>query len=287
MTNSHFSFLILTYNEEQHLPRLLNSIDSLHAAVYILDSGSEDETLNIAKRYGATVRQHAFINHPLQWHHALQVFDLQTPWVIGMDADQVLSEELKRRLQRFKDDDYLDIDGIYFNRKNYFKNKWIRHGGLYPFYQLKMFRPAKGYSDLNERMDHRFIVPGKTVIWKDADLIEENLKENSISFWIGKHNVYSDLLAKEEVERRLFLRAQTLKPLFFGSPDQRRAWLKRIWWKMPLFIRPFGYFIYRYIFRMGILDGYQGFLFHFLQAFWFRLMVDVKIKEINDRPESN
>ncbi|TCC96225.1 glycosyltransferase family 2 protein [Pedobacter hiemivivus] len=287
MGNPHFSFVILTYNEEQHLPRLLSSIYGLQATVYVLDSGSTDQTLSIAKRFGAQVKQQAFLNHPHQWHYALKTFDIQTPWVIGLDADHIVSDELKQRLLDFNDQDYPDIDGIYFNRKNYFKNKWIKNGGLYPFYLLKMFRYPLGYSDLNELMDHRFIVPGKTTIWKDGYLLEENLKENNIRFWIDKHNTYSDLLAREEVERRQLLRAQTVKPLFWGSPDQRTAWLKKLWWRMPLFIRPAIYFIYRYIFRLGILDGYQGFLFHFLQGFWFRLIVDVKIKEIIDIDEKD
>lgn len=285
MINQHFSFVILTYNEEQHLPRLLSSIYELNAAVYVLDSESTDQTLKIARRYGAQVAQHPFSSHPQQWHQALKMFDIQTPWVIGLDADQVISPELMQRLLEFKDQDYTNIDGIYFNRKNYFRGKWIKHGGFYPFYLLKMFRYAKGYSDLNERMDHRFIVPGKTQIWKDGYLVEENLKENSISFWIHKHNVYSDLMAKEEVERRMQLRTQTVKPLFWGTPDQRTAWLKKLWWRMPLFIRPAIYFVYRYVFRLGILDGYQGFIFHFLQGFWFRLIVDVKIKEITQLHE--
>lgn len=282
MYNPHFSFLILTYNEAQNLPRLLSSIYSLNAAVYVLDSGSEDQTLSIAERYGAQVRQHPFLNHPLQWHHALQVFNIQTPWLIGLDADQSLSEELKQRLEQFKDEDHSDIDGIYFNRKNYFRGKWIRHGGFYPFYLLKMFRYKKGYSDLNGQLDHRFLVPGKTIIWKKGYLKEENLKENHIRFWIDKHNVYSDQLAREEVEQGLLPGAKSLAPKFRGSPDQRRAWLKKRWQQLPLFIRPFLYFIYRYIFRLGILDGYQGFVFHFLQGFWFRLMVDIKIKEIRN-----
>lgn len=285
MINPHFSFLILAHNEELHLPRLLSSIYDLNAAIYVLDSGSVDQTLRIARRYGALVKQHPFSNHPQQWHHALKIFDIQTPWVIGLDADQVISPELKQRLLEFKDQDYPDIDGIYFNRKNYFRGKWIKHGGFHPFYLLKMFRYAKGYSDLNEQMDHRFIVSGKTMIWKDGYLVEENLKENNISFWIDKHNIYSDLLAKEEVERRLQLRVQTVSPLFWGTPDQRTAWLKKLWWQMPLFIRPVIYFTYRYIFRLGILDGYQGFIFHFLQGFWFRLIVDVKIKEITQAHE--
>lgn len=280
MINPHYSFLILTFNEEAQLSRLLSSLYSLKAAIYIMDSGSDDQTLAIARRYGAKVKQHPFQNHPQQWHHALQAFNIQTPWIIGLDADQVISAALQQRLSVFKDEDYHDIDGIYFNRKNYFKGKWIRHGGFYPFYLLKMFRTAVGFSDLNEYMDHRFLVPGKTQVWHDAELIEENLKENKISFWISKHNTYSDLLALEEVERRKLTRSQTIKPLLWGTPDQRTAWQKKLWWRMPLLIRPLLYFIYRYLFRLGFLDGYAGFIFHFLQGFWFRLIVDIKIKEI-------
>lgn len=287
MTNPHYSFIILTYNEEIHLPRLLASIRNLNAAVYILDSGSNDQTIAIAQQSGAQIRQFPFSNHPQQWHHALEHFNIHTPWVIGLDADQVLSTELNQLLIDFQDEDYSDIDGIYFNRKNYFKGKWIRHGGHFPFYQLKMFRVDKAFSDLNEGMDHRFMVSGKTHIWKKGYLREENLKENRISFWINKHNTYSDLLAREEVERRLLLRKQILKPLFWGTPDQNRAWQKRLWWHMPLFVRPALYFSWRYLFRMGVLDGYQGFLFHFLQGFWFRMIVDVKIKEITKNDEHN
>ncbi|MDP9049059.1 MAG: archaeosortase/exosortase family protein, partial [Bacteroidota bacterium] len=170
--------------------------------------------------------------------------------------------------------------GIYFNRKNFFKGQWIKHGGYYPFYQLKMIRYGKGYSDLSENMDHRFVVPGNTTIWKDGYLIEENLKENNIAFWISKHNRYSDLVAQEEVERMQQLRSQTVRPQLFGSPDEHRAWLKQFWWKLPKYVRPVLYFIYRMVFKLGILDGATGIVFHFLQGFWFRLVVDIKIDEI-------
>jgi exosortase/archaeosortase family protein len=129
-------------------------------------------------------------------------------------------------------------------------------------------------------MDHRFIVPGKTIIWKQGHILEENLKENHISFWIAKHNRYSDLLAQEEVERMQNLRQQTLKPNLLGSPDERTALLKQLWWQLPRYVRPALYFIYRIIFQLGVLDGRTGIVFHFLQGFWFRLIVDVKIDEI-------
>lgn len=278
--NKEFSFIILTFNEEVHLPRLLKSIAGLNAPIYILDSGSTDQTLAIAEQHNAIVKTNAFENHPKQWDFALKNFEITTPWIIGLDADQVVTPELFSQLEAFNSNDYKDIEGIYFNRKNFFKGKWIKYGGFYPKYLLKMFRTGIGYSDLNENMDHRFIVPGPTLVWKKGHILEENLKENKISFWIAKHNRYSDLIAQEEIERLNNQRAQTLQPNFWGSPDERNAWLKRLWWKLPLGLRPFFYFSYRLIFRLGFLDGATGILFHFLQAFWFRLIVDVKIKEI-------
>ena len=274
-----FTFIILTYNEEQHLPRLLESIKELHATTYVLDSGSTDQTLSICDNYNVEYKIHAFENHPKQWHHALTLFQTNTPWIIGLDADQIVTEELFEQLANFKDQDYTGINGIYFNRKNYFKGKWIRYGGYYPVYLLKMFRNQLGYSDLNENMDHKFIVPGKTIIWKRGHLIEENLKENEISFWISKHNKYSDLLGDEEKERMDNQRVQLTPARLWGAPNERNAWLKLLWWKLPRYVRPFLYFSYRFIFRLGFLDGKTGILFHFLQAFWFRLIVDIKIEE--------
>ncbi len=274
-----FSFIILTFNEEEHLPRLLNSINGLDAQVFILDSGSTDATLAIAQKHQAQVKSNAFVNHPKQWDFALKNFEIKTPWIIGLDADQVVTPELYKQLFDFKTADFEGINGIYFNRKNYFKGKWIKYGGYYPKFLLKMFRTEIGYSDLNENMDHRFVVTGKTLIWKDGHILEENLKENEISFWINKHNRYSDLVAEEEVERLQKLRQLTTAANFWGDPNQRMAYLKSLWWKLPRFLRPFLYFGYRMVFRLGILDGRTGILFHFLQGLWFRIIVDVKIEE--------
>ena len=278
--NQHFSFIILTYNEEIHLPRLLASIRGLDASIFVLDSFSTDTTCIIAQAAGATVQQNIFVNHPTQWGFALKNFAINTPWAICLDADQVLTPALYLRLQHFDDKNFKHVNGIYFSRKNYFKGRWIKHGGYYPFYLLKMIRYGVGCSDLNQNMDHRLIVPGNTVIWKHGHLLEENLKENKISFWIDKHNKYSDLLALEETERILGLRSQTIKPRFWGSPDERTAWLKQLWWQLPRYVRPSLYFTYRMIFKLGILDGRTGIIFHFLQAFWFRLVVDIKIDEL-------
>ncbi|KLT66645.1 glycosyltransferase family 2 protein [Pedobacter sp. BMA] len=278
-----FSFIILTYNEEIHLPRLLESIKNLEAPIFILDSGSTDKTLEIAAGYGAEVKINPFENHPKQWDFALKHFDIQTPWTIGLDADQVVTPELFELLETFDDEKHREVNGIYFNRKNFFQGSWIRYGGYYPIYLLKMFRTGIGYSDLNENMDHRFIVPGKTVVWKRGHILEENLKENEIDFWYQKHERYSDLIAQEEIERMQNLRKQALKPTLFGNPDERKAWLKRLWWKLPLGIRPYMYYGFRMFFQMGIMDDKTARRFHYLQGLWFRKLVDQKIKALQKR----
>lgn len=285
--NKHFSFIILTHNEEINLPRLLQSVTELNADLYVLDSGSNDKTIRIAESYGAEVKVNPFKNHPQQWDYALKNFNIRTPWIIGLDADQKVTPELYKMLHNFDDDTYEGINGIYFNRKYYFQEQWIRYGGYYPFYLLKMFRTDLGYSDLNENMDHRFIVPGKTVIWENGHILEENLKENDINFWYRKHERYGDLIAHEEIERTQHLRLQTLRPNLRGNPDEKKAWLKRLWWKLPLGIRPYLYYGFRMIFQFGFLDNKKARHFHYMQGFWFRKLVDKKIKALKtSRPKS-
>lgn len=279
-----FSLIVLTYNEEIHLPRLLASMEGLEYDLFVLDSGSNDQTIPIAESYGAQVLVNPFENHPKQWDFALQHFKITTPWIIGLDADHIILPELFQKLASFDPDQIPDtVNGIYFNRKNYFKGRWIRRGGYFPKYMLKMFRTGMGYSDLNENMDHRFIAPGETIVWKDGYLKEENLKENDIGFWIQKHNRYANLVAREEMDRMESIRTQTIQPKLFGTPDQRTAWLKNRWWQLPLYWRPFFYFVYRFFLMGGIFDGREGRIFHFLQAYWFRLLVDIKIDELRKK----
>src|SRR3954451_3445090 len=100
-----FSFIILTYNEELHLPRLLSSIEDLQALVFVLDSGSNDSTLEICKAFNATVKTNAFENHPRQWNVALTCFDIKTPLMIALDADKIVTPELCYKLKKFKYED--------------------------------------------------------------------------------------------------------------------------------------------------------------------------------------
>jgi glycosyltransferase involved in cell wall biosynthesis len=276
-----FSTIVLTYNEEHNLQRCLSQLAGLSAEIFVVDSGSTDGTLDIAARY-ASVVHHPFDTHARQWSWALANLPISTKWVLALDADQQLSPELREEFAAlFTQPEAIgqDVEGIYIKRRQIFRGRWIKHGGYYPKYLLKLFRIDKVQFDPTDLVDHHFYVPGRTVKLKH-DLIENNFKENSISFWIEKHNRYARLLAREQLQRLRSAGHAPIRPSPFGNPDQRTLWLKRVWYRCPGYVRPFLYFFQRYFLRMGFLDGKEGFIFHFLQAFWFRLLVDIKLEEM-------
>jgi glycosyltransferase involved in cell wall biosynthesis len=275
------SVVILTYNEEANLPACLESLRGLECEVFVVDSGSSDATREIARAFGAQVFEHPFESHAQQWNWALQNLPIATDWVLGLDADQRLTSELGQELIELftVNSDGLDaIDGFYIKRRQIFRGRWIRHGGYYPKYLLKLFRRDRVSVDCHDMVDHHFWVNGATARLKH-DLIEDNQKEADLAFWIEKHNRYAVLHAQEEWARRNGLK-WPVQPSLFGNPDQRVAWLKQCWYHLPLYVRPFLYFFYRYFLRLGFLDGKQGFIFHFLQGFWYRLLIDIKIDEL-------
>jgi hypothetical protein len=166
------------------------------------------------------------------------------------------------------------VDGYFVNRRQVFRGRWIRHGGYYPKYLLKLFRRGRVHVG-DDLVDHHFHVAGPTA-QLPGDLVEDNRNEASIFDWIEKHNRYARLQAREEILRR---RTGGPTGSLRGDPDERVRWFKRIWLRLPLYVRPAAYFFYRYVVRLGFLDGKQGFVFHVLQAFWYRLLVDINIEE--------
>lgn len=283
-TKMPFSAIVLTYNEEHNLQRCLSQLAELSAEIFVVDSGSTDGTLDIAARY-ASVVHHPFDTHARQWSWALANLPISTEWVLALDADQQLTPELKAELGAlFTETEVIgqDVEGIYIKRRQIFRGRWIKHGGYYPKYLLKLFRVDKVKIDPTDLVDHHFYVSGRTIKLKQ-DLVEDNVKENSISFWIEKHNRYANLLAREELQRRGTRKRDPIRPSLVGNPDQQILWLKRVWYRCPGYVRPFLYFVHRYFLRMGFLDGKEGFIFHFLQAFWFRLLVDINLEELESR----
>lgn len=271
--------VVLTYNEEANLPACLESLRGLGAPIFVVDSGSSDRTKEIARQSGARVVEHPFDTHAAQWRWALDELPIATSWVLALDADQRATPELLGELRSLNAEALHGVSGAYVNRRQIFRGRWIRYGGYYPKYLLKLFRRDKVRLDASDLVDHHFYVDGATLKLRH-DIVEANRKEDDISFWIDKHNRYAALLAREEFQWRRGRRTTAIEPSLLGDPDQKTLALKRLWRGMPLYVRPFLYFVYRYFVRLGILDGKQGAIFHFMQAFWFRLLVDIKLDEL-------
>jgi glycosyltransferase involved in cell wall biosynthesis len=272
------SIFVLTYNEERNLPACLASIRGLSDDVHIIDSFSSDRTLEIAKDSAAKIHQRAFDTFARQCNWALDHVPFQHGWVMRLDADERLYPEtvleIQERLAKAKD----DLSAIILKKRMYFMGRWIRYGRMYPMLRLCIYRRDVGrYEDLEEE---QFVVTyGRTVI-AEKDFFENNVN-NDLPFFTRKHVDY----AEDEV--REFLSCTTagnLKPRVFGNKIERTRWLKlNIYNQAPLGTRALLYFLYRYIFCLGFLDGREGLIFHTLQAFWYRFYVDARIYEVRTR----
>jgi len=273
----HLTVIVLTLNEASNLSDCIQSLRSCTTEIFVLDSGSTDQTVEIARNYGAQVVTHSFHTHATQWKWALQNLPITSDWILGLDADQRLTPELKEEITQILETDP-PVAGCYLKRRQIFRGQWIRFGGYYPKYLLKLFRKSQASSDESDLVDHHFRVNGKTLNLKH-DMIEDNKKEADLFFFITKHAKYANLQAQQEYEHQT---TSSIEANFFGSPDQRVQRLKVIWQQLPIFVRPFLYFWYRYLFRLGFLDGSNGFLFHCLQAFWYRMLVDIRLSELKN-----
>lgn len=271
------SAFVLTRNEEHNLDACLQSLADWCADIHIVDSFSTDRTLEIARKYTPKIHLRAFDGHTKQRSWALKNLPFENEWVIALDADHRVTPELRDELILTFAESPKNVDGFYVKRRQIFRGRWLRFGGYYPKYMMKVFRHADAFLDDNE-FDYRFYVKGKTAKLQH-DIIESNENEWHISFFVEKHNKFASELASEELKRRSGV-GYLVPATPLGTSDQRTLWLKILWLRLPLYLRPFLLFSYRYFLRLGFLDGKQGFIFYLLQSFWFRLLVDIRIEEM-------
>jgi glycosyltransferase involved in cell wall biosynthesis len=270
--------LILTYNESKHIARCIESLHNIFTDIVIIDSFSTDDTVLIANKYNTTVVQNEFINQSQQLNWYLDNHKINSQWIFRIDADEIVTPELKTTLESELPIISKDIFGITINRRIFFLGKWIKHGGIYPIPVLRLWR--NGFGRCEDRwMDEHIIVKG-TVLHITGDISDINL--NNLTWWIQKHNNYASreaieiLLAKERVLKC----SDTLQLDLLVA---RKRWVKdNVYSRLTPGIRALLYFIYRYFLRFGFLDGSKGFSFHFLQGFWYRYLVDLKVKELVD-----
>lgn len=273
----HLSILILTKNEAVNLPVCLKSLDGLDVDIYIVDSESDDNTIQIAESFGCRVFTHPFRNHASQINWALENIPIQTPWIMRLDADERLMPELVEELNNTLPTTPSDITGYQVKRRVFFLGHWIRYGGYYPTWLLRLWRTGSGICEQRWMDEHIVLSEGKIANLK-KDIIDENQK--GLSFWIEKHNRYAD----REVQDLLAAQAAQEKDLLAGnqfSQAKQRRWVKKtLYGRFPLFFRAFIYWFLRYTIGLGFLDGIEGLVFHFLQGFWYRFLVDAKIYEL-------
>lgn len=283
------SVVILTLDEERNLPACLQSLEGLAAEIFVVDSGSTDDTVRIAKEAGSHVCHHEFENYAAQRNWAFENLPIKTPWTLCLDADERLTPELGQEILERITLPAGGPNGYMMKRRTYFLGRWIRHGGQYPAYHLRLFRTGKGRCE-DRLYDQHFLVDGPVATLENdyVDIITSDL-----SSWIDRHNRWATLEASEilaKKDREGSARERVVVPDLFGTPIQRKRFLRSIvYQKFPLFLRPFLFWIYGYVLRLGFLDGMPGLIFHTLQRFWFRFLVDAKIYEqrMNARRESS
>jgi glycosyltransferase involved in cell wall biosynthesis len=270
------SVIILTYNEAKNLPTCLVSLQPLNAEIFIVDSGSTDATIDIAKKAGCHIFQHPWENYANQLNWALQNLPITTPWVMRLDADEHLTSELVWELKETLPQVPEEVTGYQVKRRVFFMGRWIRHGGYYPTWLLRVWRTGLGVCEARW-MDEHIVLEQGTVINFQHDIIDENHK--GLTFWTDKHNRYADREVKDMLSVILADEDDLLTTNQISQAGQRRWIKKNLYVRSPLFIRAFIYFLLRYIVGFGFLDGIEGLIFHFLQGFWYRFLVDAKIYE--------
>ena len=274
------SVIILTYNEEMHIRRCLDNINSIAKDIFIIDSYSTDRTLDIAQKYeNVKILQHQWPgNQATQFNWALTHLSINTQWVLRLDADEYLLPELIAELREKLPLLPIDVNGVIFNRRHIFMDKWMKRG-IYPVKLLRVFRYGKGMCEQRLMDEHIQLTEGRAVEF-EHDFCDHNL--NNLSWFCHKHVNYAireavDLL---DIELDLTGAAESDENNQISKQAQKKRMKKHQYVKQPLFWRAFVYFCYRYFLKGACLDGKEGFLWTFLQGWWYRTLVDAKVFEI-------
>lgn len=274
------SVIILTKNEQLHIKRCLDNVNKIAKDIFIIDSFSTDQTIEISKTYpNVHVFQHKWENnHAKQFNWGLANVPISTKWILRLDADEYLTpeliDELKEKLPYLSD----DITGIILKRRHIFMNKWMKNG-IYPVKLLRIFKNGKGICE-QRLMDEHIQLREGTTIEMNYDFCDHNL--NNLSWFCHKHVDYAVREAADLIDIEIGLTGTTNNDSTLKLTNQAK--LKREkklkYAKQPLFWRSFIYFLYRYLLRGAWREGKEGFIFTFIQGWWYRTLVDAKVYEI-------
>lgn len=259
---------MLTYNEIENIPFAIDNVKKWASEIVILDSNSTDGTAEFCKEQGCKVFLRKFDNFSNQRKHALNELPIESEWVFVLDADELLTDKLKAEIEAEIENP--KCDAYFIKRRFYWQGKWIKRG----YYPTNLLRFGKrGLITCDDRQINEHIVCRTENVGQfKSDFIDYNRK--GIAAWIDKHNKYSTAEAKA-----LLVKDSTTYN-FWGSQYERKRWIRQnIWNNLPVFIRPFMYLLYRLFLKGGVLDGARAMQYHFLHAFIYRCLIDLKYLE--------
>jgi glycosyltransferase involved in cell wall biosynthesis len=272
--------IILTYNESRHIGRAILSIQTFADQICVVDSGSTDGTTEVARQLGAEIHTHAFVNQARQFQWALDHIEVRGDWVLRLDADEIIEPDLAREIIDVLPQLPPDVVGVNLKRKHIFMDRWVRHGGRYPLVMLRLWRRGQGRIE-DRWMDEHMVVWGGRTVTFNGGFADHNL--NDLSYFTAKHNQYATREAIEVLNQRLdlFARDEALnaRSASFQASFKRRV-KERLYNRIPFTVSATLYFLWRYIFQLGFLDGRSGLVYHFLQGFWYRFLVGARVMEL-------
>lgn len=268
--------IILTKNEETDIERCIRSVEGWVKRIVIVDSGSTDRTVEIAERLGVEIVRHEpFVDYGRQFNWAIDNLRIKTTWVFRLDADEVITPELRKELEKELERHATDdVSGFMMRYKVEFMGRYLMHGGFYPFQKITIFKYGKGRFEERAMGEHIVLCEGRCVYLRN-DAIHHTLK--TLDLYINKHNWY----ATREVQDYFDVRSGRENALLDGQPERAKKLRDGLYYRLPMFLRAKLFFWYRYYLRLGFLDGTPGYIFAFLQAYWYRTLVDAKIYERN------
>ncbi|WDF72872.1 glycosyltransferase family 2 protein [Novosphingobium sp. KACC 22771] len=278
--NGSVTTIILTFNEEVHIARSIASAKAYSSDILVVDSFSTDKTVDIAKAAGARVMQNKFVNQARQFNWALEHGEVTTDWILRLDADEIIGADLAERINRDLAALPADVSGITFDRRHIFMGRWVRRGGRYPLRLLRLWRNGKGAVE-DRWMDEHVVISDGRIIHMAGQFDDASLMD--LTFFTAKHNAYATREAIEVLNARYGLfgdGGHDTSPNMGRQARVKRFIKERIFNKMPFGTGPLAYFLYRYVIQLGFLDGKTGLIYHFLQGFWYRFLVNAKIVEL-------
>jgi glycosyltransferase involved in cell wall biosynthesis len=263
--------ILLSFNSEATLAATVRSALQVSDEIYVVDSNSSDRTVEIAHSLGATVIQHSFENYGAQRNWAIDNLPVSRKWQLHLDADERMDDKLVAAIQSLSDEP--EHAGYFVPRYVRFLGRLLRHGGMSPTWHLRLFRTGVGRCE-DRKYDQHFLLKSGTSGRLPGAVVDDI--RMPLTEWVARHNRWAD---GEVAELDIQETSGRVQPEALGNPAERKRFLRQKYNRMPLFVRSFALFFYRFVVRFGFLDGTEGFIFWVLQTFWFRFLVDAKIWE--------